>query len=202
MGPISLEKYSCSPCLVSALRKKPLPSQLFKPLIISLRVALVVGITLPRVPAFSFNEATPIAPATGSWNESIPTYINVAPANFSFPAYASLQLDTTKNYLPLKFKYLRATIYDLNTLRQIATGDLGRKTFPAKTFPEIMLPLNFTYLASNSSDQTCMFFSFLNSPISDIIQSRTCTGLAGIAPFTPLITFALVCVFRVSVPLV
>lgn len=123
-----------------------------------LRVALVLGFTIPRVPSFSFNDSTPIAKATGTWNSSVPTYVNTAPANFSFPAFASLRVDTNSNYLPLKFNYLRATVFDLDTLRQIATGDLGHRTLPAKSFPDIMLPLNFTYVASNSSDQTCMFF--------------------------------------------
>ncbi|KAF9468703.1 hypothetical protein BDZ94DRAFT_1287156, partial [Collybia nuda] len=117
-------------------------------------IALVLGFTIPRVPAFSFNDTTPIAKATGNWNATVPTYINVAPANFSFPAFASLRVDTNSNYLPLKFNYLRATIYDSDTLIQIATGDLGHKTLPAKSFPDILLPLNFTYVASNTSDVT------------------------------------------------
>lgn len=134
----------------------------------------MLGFTIPRVPSFSFNDSTPIAKATGTWNSSVPTYVNTAPANFSFPAFASLRVDTNSNYLPLKFNYLRATIFDLDTLRQIATGDLGHRTLPAKSFPDIMLPLNFTYVASNSSDQTCKFVSQRsnrNPPIPDFVYS-------------------------------
>lgn len=110
---------------------------------------------IPRVPSFLFNGTTPLAAATGSWNSSIPTYFNRAPANFSFPAYASLQVDTTANYLPLTFNHLRANVFDLQTNRLIANGDLGHRTLPANSYPDILLPLNFSYVASNDSDQTC-----------------------------------------------
>jgi hypothetical protein len=110
---------------------------------------------VPRVPSFSFNSSTPLAKATGSWNASVPIYFNRAPANFSFPAFASLQVDTGANYLPLTFNHLRANVYDLQTNRLVANGDLGHKTLPAKAFPHILLPLNFTYIATNDTDQTC-----------------------------------------------
>jgi hypothetical protein len=110
---------------------------------------------IPRVPSFSFDGTTPLLGAAGNWNSSVPTYFNRAPANFSFPAFASLQVDTSANYLPLTFNRLRANVYDLQTNRIVANGDLGRKTLPARSFPDILLPLNFTYVASNDSDQTC-----------------------------------------------
>jgi hypothetical protein len=34
---------------------------------------------------------------------------------------------------------------------------LGHYTLPAKDFPTLQLPLNFTYSASNDTDQTCEF---------------------------------------------
>jgi hypothetical protein len=140
----------------------------------------VLGFTIPRVPAFSFNDATPIAKATGNWNSSVPTYFNTAPANFSFPAFAALKVDTDSNYLPLKFNYLRATVYDLDTLVKVATGDLGSRTLPAKAFPEINLPLNFTYVASNSSDQTCAYSHRLPGEyrFNSIVQIKICMMLA------------------------
>lgn len=118
---------------------------------------ILLGIMIPRVPSFSFNSNTPLVQATGSWNSSVPTYFNRAPANFSFPAFASLEVDTGSNYLPLTFNHLRANIYDLQTNRLVANGDLGHKSLPAKAFPHILLPLNFTYIATNDTDQTCMF---------------------------------------------
>ncbi|KAF5382695.1 hypothetical protein D9615_003074 [Tricholomella constricta] len=117
-------------------------------------IAIILGFTIPRVPSFSFNDSKPLVEASGEWNSSIPTYFNRAPANFSFPAFASLQVNTDSNYLPVRFNYLRANIFDLNTGRLVGTGDWGKHTLPAKSFPEILLPLNFTYVASNSSDQT------------------------------------------------
>ncbi|KAG6853289.1 hypothetical protein C0991_005461 [Blastosporella zonata] len=116
--------------------------------------AIVLGFTIPRVPAFSFNDTTPLVAATGDWNKTIPTYFNRSPANFSFPAFASLQVNTDSNYLPVHFKYIKATVYDLDTGMLVGVGDYGEHTLPAKSFPEILLPLNFTYVAVNSSDQT------------------------------------------------
>lgn len=117
-------------------------------------IAIVLAFTIPRVPSFSFNNKAPLVNATGDWATAVPFSFSRAPANFSFPAFASLQVDTTSNFLPLQFKHLRAQIFDLTTGRQVASGDLGRKTLPAKSFPDILLPLNFTYTATNTSDQT------------------------------------------------
>ena len=120
---------------------------------------ILLGIMIPRVPSFSLNSSTPLVQATGSWNSSVPTYFNRAPANFSFPAFAALQADTGSNYLPLTFNHLRAHIFDLQTNRLVANGDLGHKTVPAKSFPHLLLPLNFTYVATNDTDQTCMSYA-------------------------------------------
>ena len=118
-------------------------------------IAITLGITIPRVPAFSFSNDTPLANATGSWENAIPTEFSRYPANFSFPAYAALQVDTTGNFIPLTFTRLRANVYDLQTNMQVGTGDLGRTTFQPKALTNFLLPLNFTYIAINDSDQTC-----------------------------------------------
>lgn len=72
-------------------------------------------------------------------------------------------MDTDSNYLPLKFDHIHASAYDLDTNRLVGTGDLRGKSFPAKSFPEFQLPLNFTYTASNDTDQTCGFPLYLTS---------------------------------------
>jgi hypothetical protein len=107
------------------------------------------------VPSFATKANSPLSNATGTLAASIPVVFSRFPANFSFPAYAELQLNTQSNWLPLTFLHLRAQVFDLDTNKQVATGDLGRKTVPAKGFPTIRLPLNFTYVASNDTDQTC-----------------------------------------------
>ncbi|KAG7444185.1 uncharacterized protein BT62DRAFT_952630 [Guyanagaster necrorhizus] len=121
-------------------------------------LAIVVGILLaimvPRVPSVTINSDTPLANATGDWKTAVPTYFNRSPANFSFPAYADLQLNTGSNILPLIFSNIKGYVYDLDTSREIATGSTGHKTVPAKSFPEFLLPLNFSYIASNDSDAT------------------------------------------------
>jgi len=117
-------------------------------------IGIVLAFTIPRVPSFAFNGRTPLVNATGSWGSAVPTGFSRAPTNFSFPAYASLQVNTQANYLPLRFTHMHATVYDLETSRQVGSGDYSGITLPAKSFPEIRLPLNFTYFTSNTSDQT------------------------------------------------
>lgn len=118
---------------------------------------LLLAFTIPRVPSFRFNNDTPLTPASGSFNSSIPTQFSRLPANFTFPAYAALQIDTNGNFIPLTFTRITAEVYDLDTNFQVATGDIRHQTFPAKSFPQLNMPLNFTYVATNDSDQTCGF---------------------------------------------
>ncbi|KAI0049446.1 hypothetical protein FA95DRAFT_1489196 [Auriscalpium vulgare] len=117
-------------------------------------VGVVLAFTIPRVPGFGFNFQTPLIGASGSFNNSIPAEFSRAPANFSFPAVAELQVDTNSNFLPLTFKHLDAQVYDLDSLRQVGEGHLSHFKLSAKTFSNIQLPLNFTYLATNDTDQT------------------------------------------------
>jgi len=117
-------------------------------------IALVLAFCIPRVPAFSFNSKAPLVNATGDWAKAVPYGFSRAPANFSFPAFASLQLNTDANFVPITFKHMRASVFDLDTGRQVAKGDLQGQTVPPKAFPQILLPLNFTYFSTNDSDQT------------------------------------------------
>jgi hypothetical protein len=120
------------------------------------RVALVIGFCLPRVPSFSFNSKNPLSNATGTWASAVPFGFSRAPTNFSFPAFASLELDTSNNFVPVTFNHMRASIYDLNTGDQVGKGDLLQKqTVQPRSFPQISLPLNFTYSAINDSDIAC-----------------------------------------------
>ena len=115
------------------------------------------------MPQFQINQDTPLAPATGSFNSSIPIEFLSFPANFSFPAFAELQVDTGSNYIPLKFNHLNALIYDLTTNVKVGTGDMYGLTVPAKQFTQIQVPMNFSYVANNNSDITCgVFFRLLS----------------------------------------
>ena len=125
------------------------------------RVALILGFTIPRVPSFSFNTANPLVNATGAFAKAVPTIFSRSPTNFSFPAFAFLQVDTSSNFLPVRFTYLRATVYDLDSNLQVGSGSYSQRSLPAQSFPELLLPLNFTYVTSNTSDQTCQCLSFI-----------------------------------------
>lgn len=113
-----------------------------------------MAFTIPRVPSFSTNQSEPLSQATGDFNKSITAEFSRSPTNFSFAGMMKLQADTGSNFLPLTFKNIHGTVYDLDTDAQVATGDTGHLTVPAKEFPIINLNLNFTYAAVNTSDTT------------------------------------------------
>ena len=118
-------------------------------------IGVVLGFTIPRVPAFNINGPTPLVSASGSFNQSIPAEFSRFPANFSFPAAVSLQVDTSSNFLPLVFRHLDAQVYDLDSFHLVGTGYLNHTKVPAHSFSSIQMPINFTYVATNDSDQTC-----------------------------------------------
>ena len=134
------------------------------------RIGLILAFTIPRVPGLTLNQQNGLVTAGGSFNRSIPSEFSRFPANFSFPAYSPLEFDTTGNYLPLAFNHIRAQVFDLSSDRLIGVGYIGKEKIPAKAFPVIMMPLNFSYVADNDTDPTCKLSSLrlreLNRTIS------------------------------------
>lgn len=118
------------------------------------RIAIALAITIPRVPGLSFYGSNPLTAASGSFNASIPIQFSRSPANFTFPAVAEIQVDTTSNIIPLTFNSISAQVWYPSSNMQIGTGYFGKKTLPAKSFPVIQIPLNFTYIATNQTDPT------------------------------------------------
>ncbi|EIW81468.1 hypothetical protein CONPUDRAFT_55481, partial [Coniophora puteana RWD-64-598 SS2] len=116
-------------------------------------IGIVLAITVPRVPSVS-PLSTFLSQQSGSWNDSIPTAFSRAPANFSFPAYAGLQISTSANVIPLTFSSLSVQVWDGTTNMQIGTGAYGHLTIPAKAFYQLQLPLNISYVAGNDTDPT------------------------------------------------
>jgi hypothetical protein len=116
---------------------------------------IFLAFLIPRVPQFAFDQDTPLAPATGDFNSSIPVQFLSFPANFSFPAFAELEIDTGSNFIPLEFTHLNALVFDLDTDNKVGSGDIFKLTVPAKKFTKLQLPINFSYVADNSSDITC-----------------------------------------------
>ena len=118
-------------------------------------IGIVLAFTIPRVPSFSINGQTPLVSATGWFNQSVPVEFSRVPANFSFPAAVSLEVDTGSNFLPLTFKHLDAQVYDLDSFNLVGIGHYNHTKLPANHFTSIQMPINFTYVATNDSDQTC-----------------------------------------------
>ncbi|KZT64180.1 hypothetical protein DAEQUDRAFT_679074 [Daedalea quercina L-15889] len=117
-------------------------------------VGIILAFTVPRTPDFLFPSTNPLKNATGSFEDSVPIIFSRSPANFSFPAAITMQFNTGSNFLALHVTKMEATISDLITGRQVATGSLGSTTLPAKAYPIVDMPMNFTYVATNDSDIT------------------------------------------------
>ncbi|CCM03733.1 uncharacterized protein FIBRA_05879 [Fibroporia radiculosa] len=117
-------------------------------------VGVVIGVCLPRVPSMSFATSNPVSAATGSFNKSVPVIFSRTPANFSFPADVSVQFDTSSAIIPIQVSSFSAVVTDLESGNQVGTGSRGGMSMPAKAFPMVQMPINFTYVATNSSDIT------------------------------------------------
>jgi hypothetical protein len=114
-------------------------------------VGIILAFTVPRVPGFAINANTPL---TGGNN----VVFSRTPANFSFDTKLNLQVDTNSNFLPLHFNSIHAQVFDSDTNKQIAAGDLSGTTLPAKAFSPVTFPLTFNFTAVNDTDQTCTPF--------------------------------------------
>ncbi|CAE6442788.1 unnamed protein product [Rhizoctonia solani] len=118
-------------------------------------IGVLLAIFIPRVPGFGFQGDMPLNVTTDGGN---PQFSRI-PANFSFDALVSLQVNTNSQVvLPLHFNNIHATIYDVTTSRQVAEGDLGGYTVPAKAFSQVKVPVKFSYEAGNASDVTWLNF--------------------------------------------
>lgn len=142
-----------SPCLVTICFMRDVSSSLLNyrssKLISCGSTGIILAFTIPRVPTISYDADSPLVNST----DSDPKF-GTFPATFTFNASLNLLVDTTSNFLPLKFDHLRAEVASLDTSRLIATGDLGSYTLPAKAYSHVLLPLNFNYTAANTTDQT------------------------------------------------
>lgn len=132
-------------------------------------VGVVLAFTIPRVPAFSFASQPLQNVTTSDSDDQVPIIFSRTPANFSFPANLHLQVDTGGSFVPIRFSKLHADLFDLQTSRQVGEGDLGGTVVPGKSFKEIFVPLNFTYVASNETDQTCeLHLFYLDTPYRNL----------------------------------
>lgn len=97
------------------------------------------------------------------------------------PSYSSLKkarkqiladtfaADTSSAYLPTHFTNIQATVYDLNTNKQVATGNYGNHVVPKGQNEPVTLPVTFSYTALNTSDTTCEW----GRALSDLTACRS-----------------------------
>ncbi|KAF8755239.1 hypothetical protein RHS01_05725 [Rhizoctonia solani] len=102
-------------------------------------IGILLAILIPRVPSFGFLGDMPLNATSDGGNP-----------------HEHKRSDRP----PIAFNNIRATIYEVESARQVASGDLGGYTVPAKTYAELKVPVTFSYEAANTSDVTCGFFPF------------------------------------------
>jgi hypothetical protein len=74
--------------------------------------------------------------------------------------------DTSSAYLPTHFTNIQATVYDLNTNKQVATGNYGNHVVPKGQNEPVTLPVTFSYSALNTSDTTCEWGRTMSGRVS------------------------------------
>jgi hypothetical protein len=126
-------------------------------------LAVTLYFVIPRNPSFEFYPDRPfdVDNSTISFSRT--------PTNFSFTGNLNLYgtllttcnrdpadsiADSSSSYVPVQFSNLQAKLYDLNTNKVIATGDLGKHKVNRGANQPIILPVTFSYSALNTSDQT------------------------------------------------
>lgn len=62
--------------------------------------------------------------------------------------------DASRSYVPVQFSNLQAKLYDIETNKVIATGDLGKHKVDNAVNQPIILPVTFSYSAINVTDPT------------------------------------------------
>ncbi|ORX38555.1 hypothetical protein BD324DRAFT_578158 [Kockovaella imperatae] len=111
-------------------------------------LAIILFITIPRAPSFTFYVTEPFTVNNGT------IAFSRTPTNFSFAGNLNLFADSTPSYLPVHFSNIEATLYDLSTSEVIATGNYGNHVIPRQQNAPVVLPVEFSYSALNSSDPT------------------------------------------------
>ncbi|EIW67321.1 hypothetical protein TREMEDRAFT_33878 [Tremella mesenterica DSM 1558] len=111
-------------------------------------LAVTLFFVLPRAPSFTF-----YAPSPFTVDNSTIAFSRT-PTNFSFAGNLNLFADGTNSYVPVHLSNLEATLYDLTTDKQIATGSLHGHVVHHKADQPVVLPVEFNYSALNTSDTT------------------------------------------------
>ncbi|ORY35457.1 hypothetical protein BCR39DRAFT_461648, partial [Naematelia encephala] len=132
-------------CGIRWLTRRTLVFALF---LFAAALAVTLYFTIPRAPHFTFYEPNPF-----TVNNSTIEFSRT-PTNFSFTGDLNLLADSTSSYLPVHFSNIQATLFDLDTQKIIATGNSGNHKMARGTSEPVVLPVEFSYSAVNTSDTT------------------------------------------------
>ncbi|KAH9030373.1 hypothetical protein EDB85DRAFT_2074321 [Lactarius pseudohatsudake] len=123
---------------------------------LSAAIGIVLAFTIPRVPCFNINGrpllCPPLAGSTSPfrWNSAASP-----PTSFRVPCHSrSTPARTSYHFV---FKHLDAQLYDLEFVPSRRDGSLEPHQVPSKEILKHTDTLNFTYVATNDSDQTFQY---------------------------------------------
>lgn len=109
---------------------------------------VVLFFTIPRAAVWSWYQPDPVM----VYNDT--AVITRIPANFSFGADLHLLVDATSSWLPVRFSNVQATVYDVQSNKIIAQGNKKSFTVQNKKDQPVVFPIQFSYVAFNTSDTT------------------------------------------------
>lgn len=112
-------------------------------------LAVTLYFVIPRAVTFEFYKDRPI-----EVNDNSTIVFNRTPTNFSFDADLLLMADASNSYIPVQFKDIQATVFDLATTKIIGVGHLYNYKVPHKRDIPVRMPLKFSYSAINDTDTT------------------------------------------------
>ncbi|KAF8260921.1 hypothetical protein EI94DRAFT_1747188 [Lactarius quietus] len=116
-------------------------------------IGIILAFTIPRVPSFSINGQTPLVRRQAGLTslsrriQSLPCQL-LLPGCRIAPGRHRLELPTS-HFQPPGCTGVRPQFIQL-----VGRGHLNRTKLPANHFTNILMPINFTYVATNDSDQT------------------------------------------------
>lgn len=127
---------------------------------------LVLYFTIPRAVTFTIYDSDPL------YVDNSTLVLTRTPTNFSFSGELHLLADSSSSWIPVQFSNAVATVYDLETMKKIATGNLGKYKMAKGNANAVRFPINFAYEAVNTSDTTWTdMYNACQYPFSGVVRA-------------------------------
>lgn len=111
-------------------------------------LAVTLYFVIPRAVTFTWYQADPF------YVDNTTAVILRTPTNFSFTGELHLMADSSSSWIPVQFTDAVASVYDVATMKKIASGNLGKYKMSRGIANAVRFPITFSYSAVNTSDET------------------------------------------------